>query len=154
MAYVCSQARGPIRTTPQPQPCGIWATSATYIRAPGNTRSLTHWARPGIKPTSSWILVGFVTTEARWELLFCFFQTLHHNHSCIKTFFKNFSLITYTKMYVVTMCIYLLTSKKPATKYLTLSGTKITHAVQKKEREREREREKEKKKELNFIFLK
>ena len=47
-------------------------------------------------------------------------------------------------MYVVTMCIYLLTSKKPATKYLTLSGTKITHAVQKKERERERKRERKK----------
>ena len=27
----------------------------------GNTGSLTHWARPGIKPTSSWILAGFVT---------------------------------------------------------------------------------------------
>ena len=24
-------------------------------------RSLTHWARPGVRPTSSWILVGFLT---------------------------------------------------------------------------------------------
>ena len=27
----------------------------------GNTRSLTHWARLGIEPTSSWILSGFIT---------------------------------------------------------------------------------------------
>ena len=31
--------------------------------------SLTHWARPGIEPVSSWILVGFVATEPQWELL-------------------------------------------------------------------------------------
>ena len=30
---------------------------------------LTHWARPGIGPTSSWILVGFVTAEPQCELL-------------------------------------------------------------------------------------
>ena len=30
--------------------------------------SLTHWARPGIKPTSSWTLVRFVTTEPQCEL--------------------------------------------------------------------------------------
>ena len=31
-----------------------------YTTAHCNARSLTHWARPGIKPESSWILVGFV----------------------------------------------------------------------------------------------
>ena len=37
--------------------------------------SLTHWARLGIKPASSWILVGFVTNEPQRELcfFFCFF---------------------------------------------------------------------------------
>ena len=30
---------------------------------------LTHWARPGIEPASSWIPVGLVTTEPRQELL-------------------------------------------------------------------------------------
>jgi len=38
-----------------------------------NTRSLTHWAKPGIKPKSSWILVGFVTIELQWELPIVFF---------------------------------------------------------------------------------
>ena len=33
--------------------------SVTYTTAHCNTGSLTHWARPGIKPESSWILVGF-----------------------------------------------------------------------------------------------
>ena len=31
--------------------------------------SLAHWARPGIKPTSSRILARFTTTEPQWELL-------------------------------------------------------------------------------------
>ena len=38
----------------------IWATSGTYTTACGNTRSLAHWARPEIEPTSSqkqcWVL--------------------------------------------------------------------------------------------------
>ena len=34
---------------------------ATYTTAPGNTRSLTHRARPGIEPATSWFLAGFVS---------------------------------------------------------------------------------------------
>ena len=30
--------------------------------------SMTYWARPGIEPTSSWILVGFVSTAPQREL--------------------------------------------------------------------------------------
>ena len=45
---------------PQPQLCGNQAASATYSTTHGNTRSLTYWARPGIKPTTSWFLVGFI----------------------------------------------------------------------------------------------
>ena len=37
--------------------------------AHGNTGSLTHWVRPGIKPSSSCILVGFVSAEPWRELL-------------------------------------------------------------------------------------
>ena len=43
----------------QPQQCGIRTTSVTYTTAHGNARSLTYWVRPGIKPTTSWILVRF-----------------------------------------------------------------------------------------------
>ena len=75
-AYGSSQARGlnwnfSCLPTPEPQQCGTQATSATYTIAHGNTGSPTHWARPGIKPASSWIRVGFVTTEPQWELLDC-----------------------------------------------------------------------------------
>ena len=48
----------------QPQQCQIQATSATNAAVCGNTGSLIHWARPGIKPTSSWILVRFLTCWA------------------------------------------------------------------------------------------
>ena len=68
MACGSSQARVQselqLRTTAMPDMncvCNLHHSS-------GNTRSLTHWAGPGIKPTSSWILVGFITTEPQWEL--------------------------------------------------------------------------------------
>ena len=64
--------------TPQPQH-HIQATSVTCTRAHGNAGSLTHWASPGIKHTSSWILVRFVTAGPPWELPKFIFppQTLH-----------------------------------------------------------------------------
>ena len=49
---------------PQPQQWGIWASSATYTAAHGNSGSLIHRGGPGIKPKSSWTLVGFVTCWA------------------------------------------------------------------------------------------
>ena len=55
---------------PQPQQCGIQALFLTYTKAHSNARSLTHWLRPGIEPTSLWILVRFVSTEPQWDLQF------------------------------------------------------------------------------------
>ena len=46
---------------PQPQQHQIPATSEAYTAACGSTGYLTHWSRPGIEPTSSWILAGFLT---------------------------------------------------------------------------------------------
>ena len=43
----------------------------TYTTAQGNPGSLTHWARQGIKPMSSWILAGFITIEPQQELPIC-----------------------------------------------------------------------------------
>ena len=54
---VSSQARGQ-----------IGATAASLYHSHSNTGSLTHWARPGIEPTSSCILVGFITIEPQQEL--------------------------------------------------------------------------------------
>ena len=53
---------------PQTQQEGIQALSATYTTAHGNAGSLTHRVRPGIEPTTSWILVWFITTELPWKL--------------------------------------------------------------------------------------
>ena len=41
---------------PQPRQPLIWATSVVYAAACGSARSITHWARLGIEPTSSWTL--------------------------------------------------------------------------------------------------
>ena len=46
--------------TPQPQQHQFWATFATYTAVCSNARSLTHWGRPGMEPTSSWIVIGFL----------------------------------------------------------------------------------------------
>ena len=48
-AYGGSQARGLIR-----------AVASVLHQNHGNSRSLTHWVRPGIEPTTSWFLVGFI----------------------------------------------------------------------------------------------
>ena len=56
-AYGGSQARGQ-----------IGAIAAGIHHSHGNTRSLTHWARPGMELESSWLLVRFVSTEPQREL--------------------------------------------------------------------------------------
>ena len=50
--------------TPQPQQHRIQAMSVTYTTAHSNASSLTYWARPGIKPASSWMLVRLVNLWA------------------------------------------------------------------------------------------
>ena len=67
--------------TAMPEP----SQSATYTTSHGNTRSLTHWVRPGIKPAFSGILVGFISAEPQKELHRCgsysfilFSQKRHH----------------------------------------------------------------------------
>ena len=69
MAYGDSQARGTIGAAA----AGLHqkhsnAVTVTYTTAHGNAGSLTHWARPGVKPATSWFLVGFVSAAPRWEL--------------------------------------------------------------------------------------
>ena len=55
VAYGSSQARG-------------WNGAAAYSLYHSNLGSLTHWTRPGIEPTFSWIVVRFVPTVPQWEL--------------------------------------------------------------------------------------
>ena len=69
-AHGSSQARGRIgeSATSLHHSHSIHAKPVTYTAAHGHSRSLTHWARPGMEPTSSWILVRFITAEPQWEL--------------------------------------------------------------------------------------
>ena len=46
----------------------IGAVAVYLHQSHSNAGSLTHWARPGIEPASSWMLVRFVSTEPQWEL--------------------------------------------------------------------------------------
>ena len=50
-SYSCSQR-------PQTQQRQIQAVTVTYSTAHGNPASLTNWAKPGIEPESSWILLS------------------------------------------------------------------------------------------------
>ena len=56
-AYGGSQARG-----------RIGAVAASLHNSHSNAGSLTHWARPGIEPATSWFLIGFVSATPWWEL--------------------------------------------------------------------------------------
>ena len=57
MAYGGSQARSQLS-----------AVATSLYHSHSNTGSFTHWARPGIKPVSSWTLVRFIAAEPQWEL--------------------------------------------------------------------------------------
>ena len=67
VAYGDSQASGPIgaRAASLPHSHSNARSeprlSLTYTTAHSNTGSLTHGARPGIEPTTSWFPVGFVS---------------------------------------------------------------------------------------------
>ena len=81
--------------TRQSQQHDIWAMSATYTTTHNNAGSLNHWVWPGIKPTTSWMLVRFVTTEPWWELLFiCFGLNFIHYMVC-KIFSHSFCRLTF-----------------------------------------------------------
>ena len=58
VAYGSSQARSQ-----------MGAAAASLHHSNTNTRFLTHWVRPRIKPSSSWIRAWFVITEPQLELL-------------------------------------------------------------------------------------
>ena len=79
-AYGSFQSRGWIGAAAASQAMRGGATSANYTTVRDNDGSLTHWARPGIEPMSSWILVSFFITEPRWELPHApiFFPSLLH----------------------------------------------------------------------------
>ena len=70
MAYGGSQAGSPVGAVAaglRHSNVRIQAVSVTHTTAHGNTRSLTHWARSGIEPASSCILVQFVTAIPQWN---------------------------------------------------------------------------------------
>ena len=50
---------------PQLQQHGIQPMTVNCTTAHWNASTLTHWARPELKPASSWVLVGFVNHWAR-----------------------------------------------------------------------------------------
>jgi len=72
-----------VKSEPQPQQHQIQVESVTCTTAHSNAGSLTHGARPGIKPASSWILVGLVTTEPQWDLSVHYLESVIHSLSLL-----------------------------------------------------------------------
>ena len=72
------------------------SASATYTTAHSNTISLTHWAGPGIEPTSSWMLVRFVSAEphrnSQNSFLISFLQIMLLHSSTISSLFHETNL--------------------------------------------------------------
>ena len=97
-AYGCSQARGRIR-----------ATAAGLHHRHRNTGSLTHWTRPGIKPTSSWILVGFVSAEPWRELPNQYFPVLYLYYTLLPCLsFIIFSYMFFSMFILISVSFYCL----------------------------------------------
>ena len=76
----------------------MWAASATYTTAHGNTGSSTHWAWPGIEPVSSWMLVRLVSTESWWEFPIGFFSSMLFSLHVISFFSFLFLWLIYSFM--------------------------------------------------------
>ena len=68
VAYGSSQARGQIR-----------AAAVAYATVYSKAGSLTHWVRPGMEHTSSWILVRFIPAVPERQLLSWFLNNWHWN---------------------------------------------------------------------------
>ena len=79
VAYGGSQARGRI---------GIRAVAANLHHSHSNARFLTHWARPGIKPTSSWRLCQILNPEPHCNSRSYVFEN-GHRELCQGTKFIN-----------------------------------------------------------------
>ena len=83
-AYVSSQVRGPIGATAaslchsHSNAGDLSHVSVARTTAHGNARSPTHWVRPGIEPTSSWVLIRFISAAPQRELLGYFFKAVIH----------------------------------------------------------------------------
>ena len=79
--------------TPQPQQHQIRATSVAYAAVCHNTGSLTHWARPGIEPSSSWIIVEFLACWATTGTPASFY-TSYLRISCMAQLVKGSGVVT------------------------------------------------------------
>ena len=66
----CLRLKSELRLPSYTTPTATWDLSHIFDlhTAHSNARSPAHWARAGIKPTSSRILVRFVSTAPQWEL--------------------------------------------------------------------------------------
>ena len=123
-----------------------------HTTAHGNAGSLTHWASPGIKPASSWILFRFVSTEPWRELLGqllyaaskpLFFLSFHQlfvvipslffpvnkriDNICVIPFLENVDICEFSEIFLVSVCgshlpLLLSMSRESLGKWLFLVG--------------------------------
>ena len=92
--WIWAAAAGLQHSRTQLKQCKVQAVSSNYTTAHGNAGSLTPWARPGIEPTTSWLLwllVVFISTELQGELhLYTSLYILDMNPLSDKCFAKIF----------------------------------------------------------------
>ena len=99
-AYGSSQARGWIEATTWDLSC----TGDLHHHSSQQCWILTHWAGPGIKPATSWLLVGLVSTVPQSELLNS--EVSNHYHRIIFYFNSvNLSLTYFGVCHLVSIYI-------------------------------------------------
>ena len=86
-AYGGSQARGQ-----------IWDRATGRHHSHSNTKSLTHWERPGIKPVSSRMLVRFISSKP-WQELWDFNFQLPKLWKLSPREFEQFSKVTVSSVH-------------------------------------------------------
>ena len=82
----------------------------SYTAAHGNTRSLTHWVGPGIKTTSSWILISFLTHWATTGILKIYFCLSKKPMNYVSKEGRRETLLELFKIFLFSTSVYLSSS--------------------------------------------
>ena len=128
-AYGSSQARSQIKAAAAGlhhslQQCQIWAV--IYTTACSNIRSLTHWWRPGIKPTSSGILFGFLNRNSIFMVILKSFYA-NYNIWITSVFASGFLILDYIIIYLLTYVLFLIICD--CMPYIDVAGTSYSKCL-------------------------
>lgn len=102
------------------------SNTATYATTCNNIRSLTHWWRLGIKPTSSGILFGFLNRNSIFMVILKSFYA-NYNIWITSVFASGFLILDYIIIYLLTYVLFLIICD--CMPYIDVAGTSYSKCL-------------------------